>query len=338
MRPTKTSRSARGCCRRACALISRSSMPLPGPSTTSRTIPRLPPTTRSNACPDSEAGILGQVEDPAFETAHRMRASLAATGVASRHCLDLIAAFKQDATKGRYDDWDDLMGYCILSAAPVGRYLLDLHGGSRDGYGSSDALCMALQVINHLQDCQDDYRQLDRVYLPGDWMAEAGAEATDLDRDHADLGHAAGPRQDIAGDGASDGRGAVVTKRAQEPALGHGIGGHCRHCRSSHRSFTAVRSFGRPRPVDQGWLLVVLPAGRSLPVPSGGLRDDAVGCRRRAFCRLLDLLVVLPRRLLACRSAPPGDVAAAQSVADRRRRDSRPPTRNRPSVWRCSRF
>ena len=148
--------------------------------------PALAPDDKIERLSGFEAGILGQVEDPAFETAHRMRVSLAATGVASRHCLDLIAAFKQDATKGRYDDWDDLMGYCILSAAPVGRYLLDLHGGSRDGYGSSDALCMALQVINHLQDCQDDYRQLDRVYLPGDWMAEAGAEATDLDRDHAD--------------------------------------------------------------------------------------------------------------------------------------------------------
>jgi squalene synthase HpnC len=135
-----------------------------------------------------EAAILGRTEDPAFAKAHRMRASLAETGVASRHCLDLVAAFKQDATKGRYRDWDDLMGYCVLSAAPVGRYLLDLHGGSRDGYGPADDLCMALQVINHLQDCRDDYRQLDRVYLPQDWMEEAGTRVEDLDQDHAGPG------------------------------------------------------------------------------------------------------------------------------------------------------
>jgi hydroxysqualene synthase len=150
--------------------------------------PDLAPDDKIERLSGFEAGILGQVDDPPFEKAHRMRVSLAATGIEPRHCLDLIAAFKQDATKGRYDDWDDLMGYCILSAAPVGRYLVDLHGGSRDGYGSSDALCLALQVINHLQDCQDDYRQLDRVYLPGDWMAEAGVGPADLDRDHAGPG------------------------------------------------------------------------------------------------------------------------------------------------------
>lgn len=150
--------------------------------------PDLAPDDKIERLSGFEAGILRQVDDPAFEKAHRMRVSLAATGVDPGHCLDLIAAFKQDATKGRYDDWDDLMGYCILSAAPVGRYLIDLHGGSRDGYESSDALCMALQVINHVQDCQDDFRQLNRVYLPGDWMAEAGVGAADLDRDHAGSG------------------------------------------------------------------------------------------------------------------------------------------------------
>lgn len=116
-----------------------------------------------------------------YEKAVRMRDSLDATNVTSRHCADLIAAFKQDATKLRYRDWDELMGYCILSAAPVGRYLLDLHGERVAGYAAADALCMALQVINHLQDCQDDYRKLDRVYLPGDWMAEHGAAVEEFD-------------------------------------------------------------------------------------------------------------------------------------------------------------
>jgi phytoene/squalene synthetase len=73
------------------------------------------------------------------------------------------------------------MGYCYLSASPVGRYLLDLHGEAREGYRQSDALCNALQVINHLQDCQDDYRTLDRVYLPSDWMAAEAVTVDDLD-------------------------------------------------------------------------------------------------------------------------------------------------------------
>ncbi len=113
-------------------------------------------------------------DDPAYAKAHRLRESLIATHVTTRHGLDLIAAFKQDAVKLRYRDWADLIGYCNLSAAPVGRYLLDLHGESRTLYPPVDALCNALQVINHLQDCQDDYRTLDRVYLPGDWLEAAG--------------------------------------------------------------------------------------------------------------------------------------------------------------------
>lgn len=128
-----------------------------------------------------EQAITGRLRDvPGYEKAYRLRDSLTATGVTPQHCVDLVAAFKRDATKLRYRDWDDLMGYCVLSAAPVGRYLLDLHGESRTGYPFSDALCNALQVLNHLQDCADDYRNLNRVYLPLDWMAAEGAQVADL--------------------------------------------------------------------------------------------------------------------------------------------------------------
>ena len=118
--------------------------------------------------------------NPAFGKAHALNRSLRATQVTDRHCVDLVAAFKQDATKLRYDDWDELMGYCNLSAAPVGRYLVDLHGESSNVYPASDALCNALQVLNHVQDCQDDYRALNRVYLPGNWMDEAGVDIDTL--------------------------------------------------------------------------------------------------------------------------------------------------------------
>jgi len=101
----------------------------------------------------------------------------------------VVAAFKRDAANPRYRDWDDLIeNYCMLSAAPVGRYLLDLHGESTAGYPYSDALCNALQVINHLQDCKDDYRDLDRVYLPQEWMKAAGIDGGHLDAAHASPG------------------------------------------------------------------------------------------------------------------------------------------------------
>ncbi|MGE0745203.1 MAG: squalene synthase HpnC [Rhodospirillales bacterium] len=136
-----------------------------------------------------EAALTGRITgDPAYEKSYAMRRSLAQTGSTPRHCIDLLAAFKQDATKLRYRDWDDLIGYCVLSASPVGRYLLDLHGQRRDLYPVSDALCNALQILNHLQDCQKDYRQLDRVYLPGDWLAAEGATVEDLDKSAATPG------------------------------------------------------------------------------------------------------------------------------------------------------
>ncbi len=113
---------------------------------------------------------------PAAPEAHAVRRSLAATGVTGRHCRNLIDAFRQDAVQSRYDTWDELMEYCDRSAAPVGRYLVDLHGEAPAAYAAADALCHALQVLNHLQDCADDYRILNRIYLPRDWMT---AEAVD---------------------------------------------------------------------------------------------------------------------------------------------------------------
>jgi len=124
--------------------------------------------------------VAGGIQRPGYEAASAMAQSLSETGGNVQHCLDLAAAFCQDARQDRYDDWTALMAYCRLSAAPVGRYLLDLHGGGVDGYGPSDALCCALQVINHLQDCGDDYRTLNRVYLPGDWMDREGADVAML--------------------------------------------------------------------------------------------------------------------------------------------------------------
>ncbi|HTZ34908.1 MAG TPA: squalene synthase HpnC [Stellaceae bacterium] len=112
--------------------------------------------------------------------ARAMRESLAATGTTAQHCHDVLHAFRLDATKLRYKDWDDLMEYCRYSASPVGRQLLDLHGESRETWPPSDALCSALQVLNHLQDCADDYRNLDRVYLPLELLDGNGVAVADL--------------------------------------------------------------------------------------------------------------------------------------------------------------
>ncbi len=140
--------------------------------------PHLAPPERLRRLDAFETGLDG-ASGPA--EAVRLRASLRARGITDRHARDLLAAFRQDATVDSYPDWPALMGYCALSAAPVGRYLLDLHGEGRGAWAASDALCAALQVLNHLQDLGPDRRRLDRVYLPADWLAAEGADLTLLD-------------------------------------------------------------------------------------------------------------------------------------------------------------
>jgi squalene synthase HpnC len=109
-----------------------------------------------------------------------LRRSLEATYVSPKHSCDLLTAFKMDATKQRYADWGELMTYCRYSASPVGRYLLDLHGEDPAGWFASDALCNALQVINHLQDVKVDFLEMDRVYAPLDHLSAAGTEVGHL--------------------------------------------------------------------------------------------------------------------------------------------------------------
>ena len=109
-----------------------------------------------------------------------LRNVLSEQGISGRHVLDLLTAFRRDVTQNRYADWADLMDYCRYSAAPVGRFMLDVHGEAKTTWPASDALCAALQVINHLQDCGKDYRQIDRVYLPADALAAAGVEVAAL--------------------------------------------------------------------------------------------------------------------------------------------------------------
>ncbi len=130
-----------------------------------------------------EASLEGETDDVAAAVA--LRRSLAEHGLTTRHMRDLITAFRQDVTKDRYVDWNDLMNYCRYSAAPVGRFLLDLHGETEANWDAADALCAALQVINHLQDCGQDYRGLNRVYLPLDALGEVGLAAEALGADRA---------------------------------------------------------------------------------------------------------------------------------------------------------
>jgi len=125
-----------------------------------------------------DRGLTGANDDDAV--AVRLRQALNARALSPKHAQDLLTAFRLDVTKLRYRDWDDLMSYCAFSAMPVGRFVCDVHGESRAVWPANDALCAALQVINHLQDCGEDYRNLNRVYLPQDALRASGADVEAL--------------------------------------------------------------------------------------------------------------------------------------------------------------
>ena len=150
--------------------------------------PDLSPEEKYDRLDGFSEAILGRTGNEAFEKARILRQSMLETNVNLKHALDLISAFKQDAVKFRYQNWDQLMDYCDRSASPVGRYLLELHGEDKLAFRYSDALCNALQVINHLQDCKDDYLNLDRVYIPEGWIVRGGGKITELNAEKASKG------------------------------------------------------------------------------------------------------------------------------------------------------
>jgi squalene synthase HpnC len=107
----------------------------------------------------------------------RLRPVIADYGLPLQLFRDLLDAFMQDVHKDRYRDFAELMDYCRRSADPVGRLLLHLFGqASGENLVRSDAICSALQLINHWQDVGIDAGKgaNGRIYLPRDDMARFG--------------------------------------------------------------------------------------------------------------------------------------------------------------------
>lgn len=124
------------------------------------------------------------------EADHPIFVALAAAG--RRHALplqpflDLLAAFRLDVTKTRYETFENLRDYCRLSADPVGRLMLHLFG-RRDAalLPLSDALCTGLQLANHWQDVREDFGR-GRIYIPQEAMRRHGVEDAALASGRAD--------------------------------------------------------------------------------------------------------------------------------------------------------
>ncbi|MEO3829001.1 squalene synthase HpnC [Actinomadura sp. B10D3] len=136
--------------------------------------------------------LLGLVDDdldrvfagrtPALPQLRRLARTVHAHRIPEEPFRDLVQANRQDQTVHRYDTFEDLKGYCTLSAAPVGRIVLRVFRAHTPRLeAASDDVCTALQIIEHCQDAGQDYRN-GRIYLPGEDLRRFGCAEDDLAR------------------------------------------------------------------------------------------------------------------------------------------------------------
>ncbi|MGW5232908.1 squalene synthase HpnC [Streptomyces nodosus] len=117
---------------------------------------------------------------PRHPLLRRLQPTVRRTGLTPEPFLGLIAANRQDQLVKRYETYEDLLAYCELSANPVGRLVLAVTGTSTpERIRRSDAICTALQIVEHLQDVAEDLGR-DRIYLPAADMKRFHVREADL--------------------------------------------------------------------------------------------------------------------------------------------------------------
>ncbi|MBC7272809.1 MAG: squalene synthase HpnC [Streptomyces sp.] len=122
---------------------------------------------------------------PRHPLLRRLQPTVRARALTPEPFLGLIAANRQDQLVKRYETYDDLLAYCELSANPVGRLVLAVTGTTTpERIRRSDAICTALQIVEHLQDVAEDLGR-DRIYLPAADMKRFHVQEADLAPDSA---------------------------------------------------------------------------------------------------------------------------------------------------------
>jgi squalene synthase HpnC len=131
---------------------------------------------------DLDRAYRGEAEHPLLR---RLQPTLRECDLPREPFVRLIEANRVDQRVSRYDTWEQLRGYCELSANPVGELVLGVFAQSTPGHVAlSNEICTALQLIEHCQDVAEDLDR-GRVYLPAEDLARFGCTIADLSRPHA---------------------------------------------------------------------------------------------------------------------------------------------------------
>jgi squalene synthase HpnC len=110
----------------------------------------------------------------------RLATSVKACGLPRQPLHNLVEANRRDQSLHRYSTYEELLAYASLSANPVGRLVLAVFRDDRpENLRRSDAVCTALQIVEHCQDVGEDYRR-GRIYLPAEDLAHFGCEPSAL--------------------------------------------------------------------------------------------------------------------------------------------------------------
>ncbi len=124
-----------------------------------------------------ERSAMGKAEHPLFR---RLTPTIVAFDLPLLPFRKLIEANRRDQRVHRYETFDELLGYCDLSAAPVGRLVLAvLEADTSERVAMADKVCCGLQVVEHLQDVAEDADR-GRIYLPSEDLRRFGCSDSDL--------------------------------------------------------------------------------------------------------------------------------------------------------------
>ncbi len=110
----------------------------------------------------------------AAEAANHLRKAVEGDFALLGYAGQMLQAFRRDAVFGQCSTWADLLAYCRFAAVPIGRFLLTIHAEPPEAFAGADSLCMALQILHHIQACGREYRTLGRIHLPADRLMQAG--------------------------------------------------------------------------------------------------------------------------------------------------------------------
>lgn len=129
---------------------------------------------------DADLGRVFAGQEPLHPVLQRLAPTVRALLLPEQPFRRLIEANRRDQRVSRYATWTELRDYCALSANPVGRLVLHVFGAATpDRFAASDAVCTALQLVEHCQDVAEDLAR-GRLYLPAEDLARFGCNELDL--------------------------------------------------------------------------------------------------------------------------------------------------------------